>query len=208
MNAPLQLREGQTRAWSDEVDHRSWDLVRAAQAGDKGAYGALYTRYYDTVMGFLRNRLDDRHLCEDLAAETFTRALRRIGSVSYQGRDVGAWLVTIARNLVLDDRKSSRVRLERPLDDSPVLAFIDRDRQVDPEREATNTSLAELLEAALDQLSADQQRVLRLRFQRDLTVAETSAVIKRSDGATKALQHRACAQMRQLLHTSVGDYLT
>ena len=43
---------------------------------------------------------------------TFVRALRRIDSLSFQGRDVGAWLVTIARNIVRDHVKSSRYRLE------------------------------------------------------------------------------------------------
>jgi len=54
----------------------------------------------------------DPPLAEDRTSETFLRAVRRICSVSYQGPDVGAWFVTIPRNLVLDHVKSSRYRLE------------------------------------------------------------------------------------------------
>ena len=66
----------------------------------------------DVVFRYVLFRVGDRELAEDVTSETFLRALRRIASVSYQGRDVGAWFVTIARNLVLDHVKSSRFRLE------------------------------------------------------------------------------------------------
>src|SRR4029450_11140113 len=79
---------------------------------DQDAFGQLYDRYVDVVFRFVLFRVGDRPLAEDLTSETFLRALRRISSVSYQGRDVGAWFVTIARNLVLDHVKSSRYRLE------------------------------------------------------------------------------------------------
>src|SRR5947209_9039991 len=85
-----------------------WDLVEAAQAGDREAFGQLYGRYVSGVSGFLGNRVRDRGLVEDLTSETFARALRRIDSVRDQGRDLGAWLTTIARNLVVDHTRSSR----------------------------------------------------------------------------------------------------
>ena len=72
----------------------------------------LYDRYVDTVFRYVLFRVGDRTLAEDVTSETFLRAFRRITSISYQGRDVGAWFVTIARNLVLDHVKSSRFRLE------------------------------------------------------------------------------------------------
>src|SRR5882672_12455379 len=90
----------------------SWDLVHSAQRGDTTAFARLYDRYVDVVFRYVLFRVGDRELAEDVTSETFLRALRRITSVSYQGRDVGAWFVTIARNLVLDHVKSSRFRLE------------------------------------------------------------------------------------------------
>src|SRR5438093_10240655 len=90
----------------------SWDLVHSAQRGDTSAFASLYDRYVDVVFRYVLFRVGDRELAEDVTSETFLRALRRITSVSYQGRDVGAWFVTIARNLVLDHVRSSRFRLE------------------------------------------------------------------------------------------------
>ena len=89
-----------------------WELVHRAQTGDAEGFGLLYDRYVDVVFRYLHHRVGDRATAEDFTSETFVRALRRIDSLSFQGRDVGAWLVTIARNIVLDHVKSSRYRLE------------------------------------------------------------------------------------------------
>jgi len=69
----------------------TWALVHAAQQGDSGAFGQLYDRYVDMVFRFVLFRVHDRTMAEDLTSETFLRALRRITTVSYQGKDVGAW---------------------------------------------------------------------------------------------------------------------
>src|SRR4051812_12691547 len=78
------------------ADLAVWELVRRAQDGDAEGFGLLYDRYVDVVFRFLLHRLGDRPTAEDFTSETFVRALRRIDSLSFQGRDVGAWLVTIA----------------------------------------------------------------------------------------------------------------
>ena len=105
------------RAHDVDSEHRRAarrDLAagRLAQDGDGEAFGQLYDRYVDTVYRFIYYRVNDRALAEDFTSETFLRALRRISTISYQGRDIGAWFVTIARNIVLDHMKSARHRLE------------------------------------------------------------------------------------------------
>ena len=128
---------------------------------------------------------------EDVTSETFVRALRRIDSLSFQGRDVGAWLVTIARNIVLDHVKSSRYRLEVTTAD-----MRDADRATDGPEDAvvahlTNTQLL----ACVKQLGGEQQECIVLRFLHGLSVAETAAIMGKKDGAIKALQHRAVRRL-------------
>ncbi|GAA0227996.1 sigma-70 family RNA polymerase sigma factor [Saccharothrix mutabilis subsp. mutabilis] len=172
-----------------------WDLVRAAQAGDTDAFGLLYDRYVDVVYRYVLFRVGDRTLAEDVTSETFLRALRSIGSISYQGRDVGAWFVTIARNIVFDHVKSSRYRLE------VTTAEPDDNREVasGPEQEVlTDAANAELLRCVA-QLGDDQRECITLRFIQGLSVAETAAKMGRNEGAIKALQHRAVRRLAQLL---------
>ena len=178
-----------------EVDTSAWELVTAAQQGDQNAFGQLYDRYVDVVFRFVLFRVGDRPLAEDLTSETFLRALRRISSVSYQGRDVGAWFVTIARNLVLDHVKSSRYRLEMTTADILDSSADDRG----PEHKVVEEATATELMRCVAQLGHDQQECIMLRFIQGLSVSETAAVMGRNEGAVKALQHRAVRRLAQLL---------
>jgi RNA polymerase sigma-70 factor, ECF subfamily len=183
-----------------DADHRqSWDLVHKAQQGDRNAFGKLYGKYVDIVYRYVLFRVGDKELAEDVTSETFLRALRRITSVSYQGRDVGAWLVTIARNLVLDHVKSSRFRLEvirAEVDDGSTV-------QAGPEQQVlARITNAELLKC-IAKLGDDQRECIALRFLQGLSVAETAELMHRNEGAIKALQHRAVRRLAQLLPTGL-----
>ncbi|WP_158886538.1 sigma-70 family RNA polymerase sigma factor [Amycolatopsis anabasis] len=198
------VAETEPDAAAEAAKAEAWELVRAAQGGDTAAFGALYDRYVDVVFRYVLFRLGDRELAEDVTSETFLRALRRITTVSYQGRDVGAWFITIARNLVLDHVKSSRFRLEIVTDEiteSGVPPFAGGGAQspAGPEQQVmSRATRAELLRCVAD-LGEDQRECIVLRFLQGLSVAETARIMKRNEGAIKALQHRAVRRLAQLL---------
>jgi len=178
---------------TDGVD--VWGLVRAAQAGDAEAFGRLYDHYVTMIHRYVYHRVGDRAMAEDVTSETFVRALRRIDSLSFQGRDVGAWLVTIARNIIRDHVKSSRYRLEVTTAD-----MRDADRATDGPEDAVVAHLTnQQLLICVQQLNAEQQECIVLRFLHGLSVAETAAIMGKKDGAIKALQHRAVRRLAGLL---------
>jgi RNA polymerase sigma-70 factor (ECF subfamily) len=172
-----------------------WALVHRAQQGDAEAFGELYDHYVTMVHRYVYHRVGDRATAEDVTSETFVRALRRIDSLSFQGRDVGAWLVTIARNIILDHVKSSRYRLEVATAD-----MRDADRVTEGPEDAVVTHLSnkELL-ACVQQLGSEQQECIVLRFIHGLSVSETAQIMGKKDGAIKALQHRAVRRLAGLL---------
>jgi RNA polymerase sigma-70 factor (ECF subfamily) len=162
-------------------------LVTLAQGGDADAFGLLYERYVDLVYRYIYVRVGSSHLAEDLTSETFIRALRRIDSFSWQGKDIAAWFVTIARNLVTDNVKSARFRMEVSTAD-----MLDADRQVDgPENEVLTQLRDSRLFEAVKTLKPEQAECVVLRFMQGLSLAETALVIGKSQGAVKQLQLRA-----------------
>jgi RNA polymerase sigma-70 factor (TIGR02952 family) len=172
-----------------------WDLVRRAQEGDAEAFGEIYDHYVGMVHRYVYHRVGDRTTAEDVTSETFVRALRRIDSLSFQGRDVGAWLITIARNIVFDHVKSSRYRLEVTTAD-----MRDADTFTDGPEDAVVQQLTnEALVECMRKLGPEQQECLALRFLHGLSVAETAQVMGKRDGAIKALQHRAVRRLAGLL---------
>ena len=96
----------------DAESERLHALVDLAKDGDAEAFGQLYDHYVTGIFRFVYYRVGSRTLAEDLTSETFVRGLRSIQRFNWQGKDFGAWLTTIARNLIADHFKSSRSRLE------------------------------------------------------------------------------------------------
>ncbi len=176
-----------------------WALVERAQQGDGEAFGLIYDRYMDTVFRFIFFRVGNRPLAEDLTADTFLRALKRIGSFTWQGRDLGAWLVTIARNLVADHFKSGRYRLEVSTGDVLDADQAERGPEGSPEAAVVDHITNVTLLAAVKQLNPEQRECIVLRFLNGFSVAETAQAMGKNEGAIKALQYRAVRALNRLL---------
>jgi RNA polymerase sigma-70 factor (ECF subfamily) len=139
-------------------------------------------------------------LAEDITSEVFLRALRKIKGFTWQGRDVGAWFLTIARNLVLDHFKSGKFRLE--IVGAEASPSVDA---VDAEDEALSRVSQADLYKAIQRLGNEQQEVVYWRFLQGYSVAETAAAMNKSDGAIKALQYRAVKALYKLVVVEGDD---
>jgi RNA polymerase sigma-70 factor, ECF subfamily len=155
----------------------------------------LYDYYSTSVYRFVYYRVGSVGLAEDLTSETFFRALRSMGSFRWQGKDFGAWLMTIARNLTADHFKSGRTRLEYATEDMGA-----HDSATEGPEPAVLAALTnEALLGALKKLPSEQQDCLVMRFLQGLSIAETAKVLGRSDGAIKQLQLRGVRNLAKLL---------
>ncbi|MEO5875156.1 MAG: sigma-70 family RNA polymerase sigma factor [Streptosporangiaceae bacterium] len=170
-------------------------LVLRARAGSREAFGRLYDEYVDLVYRYVFYRVGGHAQAEDLTSETFLRALRRIAEFHWQGKDFGAWLVTIARNLVADHYKSSRYRLEVSTAD-----LLDLGTAVEgPEKDLLDSLTSQALFLAVRRLGSEQQECIVLRFLHGLSVAETALIMGKKPGAIKALQHRAVRALGRIM---------
>ena len=186
---------GDPRPGGDAESDRIAALVDLARGGDGEAFGALYDHYNQPVYRFIYYRVSSRALAEDLLSETFFRALRSMSNFQWQGKDFGAWLMTIARNLVVDHYKSGRTRLETTTDDLSAHEEV----AAGPEDEVIAGLTNEILHEALAALPTEQHECLVMRFLSGRSVAETALALGRSEGAVKQLQLRAVRNMAKLL---------
>jgi len=162
-------------------------LVDLAKEGDAEAFGQLYDHYVSGVFRFIYYRVGSQQLAEDLTSETFVRGLRAIQRFNWQGKDFGAWLTTIARNLITDHFKSSRSRLEVVSETIPE----GRTHATSPEQEVLGLISNEMLFEAVNGLPTEQRDCILMRFIQGLSIAQTAAAMGRSEGAIKQLQLRA-----------------
>lgn len=192
---PVADPETEQPAEPAHLDPQIVQWVNLAQGGDAQAFGELYRVYLDTVFRYVYYRVSSRTLAEDLTHEAFVRALRRIETFSWQGRDFGAWLVTIARNLIADNYKSSRHRMEVSTGE-----MLDPDTvEPSPEEIILELLTNEALLAAVAMLNEQQRECVTLRFLEQRSVAETAEVMGKAEGAVKTLQYRAIRTLGRIL---------
>ncbi len=151
----------------------------------------LYTAYGPAVYRFFHRHIGHAQDAEDLTAATFSKALASLNRYHEQGR-VTAWLFSIARHVLLDERRRRRSRLALALIE-PALA----DPAPLPETQLLQSEQARQLHKLLDQLPADQRAALIMRFFDDLEISEIAGRMGRSVGAIKMLIHRAVARLRE-----------
>ena len=167
--------------------------VLAAQR-DRAAFGALYRRYVDRVYGYCFYLLGDHHDAEDATERTFVAALAAIDGYRDQGATFRAWLFRIAHNQLANALRTRQRHPAASLDAVPEpLAH------ADPAGVLSRAEETRGLRHALERLPDDRRQVVVLRFVDGLSAREIGAVLGRSEGAVRVLQHRALRELAEML---------
>jgi RNA polymerase sigma-70 factor, ECF subfamily len=161
-------------------------LVAAARAEPK-AFVALYDRYFERVLAYVRLRVCDAAACEDVTSRVFTTALARLESFRFEGSFAG-WLFQIARNAVYDTQR--QLVPEQLPEELPWVGADPEERLVDRERE-------ELLRRLVRSLEPEQQHLLALRYGAELSFADIGAIVGASEGTVRVRLHRLLHQPRE-----------
>jgi RNA polymerase sigma-70 factor (ECF subfamily) len=168
--------------------------VAAASRGSAPECRALYDAHAGRVCGYLRfNGATDP---DDLTSEVFLRVFNHLDDFSGTQDGFRAWVFTIARRVLIDER---RRRARRPVTvalSSPAHeSFVGGDAELDALQRLGDERVAELLA----RLTPDQRDVIALRIIADLPINEVADVLGKEPGTIKALQHRAIAALRRHL---------
>lgn len=194
------------------MDQDATDRVLVAQAlsGNGEAFAALHRRYYARVYRLALLRCRSVADAEDVASETFVRAIAHLPAFRFQGESLFPWLSRIASNLAADlGRKSTGVTLVS-LDNQTVesvralLESLPGDTP-DPHTLAERSETQALLRAAVAALPSDQADAILLRFGGDLPLKEIAVALGRSEGAIKSLLHRGLVGLRKMLLSGANE---
>ncbi len=167
------------------------DLVQRAQAGDTGAFEALYRAHVGRVYAICLRMTADETRAVELTQDTFVRAWQSLGS--FRGESAFAsWLYRVCVNVVLGHLRAARRRAARllPTDD---LARFDRP-QPDP---LPGTGID--LEQAIAALPPQARSVLILHEVEGYRHEEIAEMMGIAPGTSKAHLHRARQLLKQAL---------
>jgi RNA polymerase sigma-70 factor (ECF subfamily) len=167
-------------------------LVERAQRGDRSALEELYLLHFDRIYSYLHMSVGSRHDAEDLTTQTFVKMLESIGRFRWQSVPFSAWLFRIAHNLAMDHFRARR--RWQPEEDLPEPVGAE-------ETSAEDQALASLGNASLldliANLSPEQRQVLTLKFVFRFSNGEAAAILEKTEGAVKSLQHRALTSLQK-----------
>jgi len=168
------------------------DLVERAQLGDRSALEELYLIHFDRIYSYLHMSVGSRHDAEDLTTQTFVKMLESIGRFRWQSAPFSAWLFRIAHNLAIDHFRARR--RWQPEEEIPEPAGAEEDSA--EEQALASIGDASLLEL-IARLSPEQRQVLTLKFVFRFSNGEAAAILDKTEGAVKSLQHRALATLHR-----------
>jgi len=176
-------------------------LVARFQAGDREAYGEIYSRYVDRVYGYLKLALRNRDDAEDVAQQSFADALEALPRYELRGKPFRAWLFVIVRNGArMQLRRRSRVEA---MDPAEIARRVEASQPPEGEPEVLGRITDRELLLFLERLPIGQRQALVMRHVLDLSAADVAAAMDNTEEAVRALSYRATQTLKQRL-TAVG----
>ena len=154
------------------------------------AVEVLYDEHAAALWRYAFRLTADHARAEDVVQETLVRAWQHPGFTNDSERSPRAWLCTVARNIIIDERRSLRFRNEVA---SPEGSGTPEPSGPD-ELNATLDRL--LIEEALAQLPTWHRAVVRRSYYLGWTTAQTAADLQIAEGTVKSRLHNAVRAMR------------
>ncbi len=184
----------QPDALMGESEETSW-LV-AAQAGDRAAFARLVEGYWPRVFRWLYHLTHDRHLAEDLAQETFLKALANLHRFR-AGTNFRAWLFRIGHNALANVHRANRSRSALP-EDLPT-------REQGPDEAASSREALHDLAAAVNQLPKDFRAALLLRIEEDLSFRQIASILDITEETARWRVFKARQKLLELVQPEMGS---
>lgn len=160
---------------------------------DSQAVSSIYDRYFSDIYRFVRFRLNDDDIAEDIASDVFLRLIEASQTGRGPQTNIKAWLLATASHIVIDHLRKSYRRPESELPET----LSDGKPDFSSEFEKQERDLR--LKSAINTLTEEQQYVINLRFDLGYSLEETANLMKKNVNSVKQLQFRAIAALNRAI---------
>jgi RNA polymerase sigma-70 factor, ECF subfamily len=191
---------GSSIAVDEQVRQESLAVSQGLKRQDAGLLDELIVRYQHRLLRYLLYLTSNREMAEDLFQEVWMRVLVRGAQFNGQAR-FDTWLFTIARNLVIDQRRKRTMSsldelFEGKSDDDRPMSFEVADGEPTPFDRFSNLEDRERIASALMQLDTLHREVLVLRFHEEMSLEEIAKVTRAPLSTVKSRLYRGLAAIK------------
>jgi len=184
------------------------ELVTAyLEEDDDQAFRRLVERHQDRIFGYLMGMVKDRAVADDLFQETFERVIKAMqgqrGSYDPQGQWL-SWVMSIARNAAIDHTRRQKKWKKVPHEEDDGRSFWDTLEDDSPyaDEQLHRAEQREWLDEHIEQLAPEQQEVLLLRQETDLTFREIAELQDVSINTALGRMRYALKNLRKMMEAS------
>jgi RNA polymerase sigma-70 factor (ECF subfamily) len=190
----------------EQVRQENLAVAEGLKRQDAGLLDELIVRYQHRLLRYLMFLCGNHEMAEDLFQEVWMRVLTRGGQFNGKAR-FETWLFTIARNMVIDQRRKRKMSsldemFETGNDDDRPMTFEVTDQEPTPFERLSNVEDRERIAAALLQLDTLYREVLVLRFHEELSLDEIANVTRAPLSTVKSRLYRGMAALKPRLERS------
>jgi RNA polymerase sigma-70 factor (ECF subfamily) len=187
----------------EEARRESAAVAEGLKRRKAGLLDELIVRYQHRLLRYLLFLTGNREMAEDLFQEVWMRVLVRGAQFNGKAR-FETWLFSIARNLVIDQRRKRTMNsldelIEGAGDDDRAMTFEVAANGLSPYDHVSNLEDREKIAAALLDLDALHREVLVLRFHEELSLEEIAKVTRAPLSTVKSRLYRGLAMIKPRL---------
>ena len=168
--------------------------IDMAEASGSAAevFASLYEQYMPGVYKYIRYRVANVHLAEDLTSVVFEKALTGFRHYKADRASFFTWLMTIARHTVIDHYRQQSRRKDMPLENANDIASGDSS----PEQEVVKREELQRLQVCLARLSQHEQEIISCKFSAEMNNRQVAGILGLSESNVGTILYRAVRKLR------------
>lgn len=178
--------------------HQSPKLLREEQVwvmqakADPARFEPLYRKYYDSILRYLKQRIEDPEQAHDIASQVFIKAIKNLSKYEDRGVPFGSWLYRIAKSELYQTYREMQASKTVSMDQVQIPTF---DTLFFENQEVEHNQ--SLLLAAMQKLKEEQLKLIEMRFFEQLSFKEIGETIGITENNAKVKTFRALEKLRE-----------
>lgn len=178
--------------------HQSPELLQEEQVwvmqakADPARFEPLYRKYYDSILRYLKQRMEDPEQAHDIASQVFIKAIKNLSKYENRGVPFGSWLYRIAKSELYQSYRETQSNRTVSMEHVQIPTF---DTLFFENQEFEHNQ--SLLLAAMQKLKEEQLKLIEMRFFEQLSFKEIGETIGITENNAKVKTFRALEKLRE-----------
>jgi RNA polymerase sigma-70 factor (ECF subfamily) len=168
--------------------------IKYAQKDPRG-FEPLYSKYYEQILRYIYQRIDDKDTAYDITSQVFLKALNNIHKYEYRGVPFASWLYRIAKSELYQSFRDKKARRTVNVDTTHLANVMEEiEEPVGGEIER------KILLQLIGQLKEDEVQMVEMRFFEKRSFKEIGEILEITENNAKVKSHRIVQKMKKLFN--------